>query len=731
MPAEPTQDQSNEQRLIAQELSLQRSRPPLDVEGYDIERCLGSGAYGEVWVALDRRTGRRVAIKFYTHRGGVDWSLLSREVEKLVFLSADRYVVQLLDVGWDAEPPYYVMEYVEQGSLDTWLAENGPMNVREAVELFREVAVGLLHAHGRGVLHCDLKPANVLLDQDRKPRLADFGQSRLTHEQLPSLGTLFYMAPEQADLKAVPDARWDVYALGAMLYCTLTGSPPHRTPESIEEIESARDLPDRLARYRQMILTSPRPALHRRVPGMDRALADLIDRCLAADPEDRFSNVQAVLDELDRRERRLARRPLMVLGFAAPVLMLIIMALFGVRGYHRAKLAADDAVTERALDKNLFAAKAVAGRAGEEIQRYFRLVERTAADPQLIEMLRAIQGPSSELEPLLAQLRDPNRNEQPSEARDFLVRHPAREPIQQWVEKLMREQPGSSWFVCDAHGTQVAAVFDEPLSNTVGKNFAWRTYFHGGRDDLIERSPGGHVRRAGPEPGRHLRRIHVSAPFRSTATNRWKVAVSAPVYDGDEFLGVVAHTANIGVFMQFDDSTSGFFAVLVDGRSNGRAGMVLQHPLFDELLAKLDRLPDSISDHRVQFDQFRDGLSSRYEDPLAEHELGEAYNRRWIAAMVPVVLEFRHPRTGERMLRDTGLKVIVQEDYESATLPVHDLGRRLVREGAMALGVVLLVIVVMLLIVFREMRDMPVRARTTTGPMDSTPRHLEPTIETR
>src|SRR5690606_34424421 len=184
-------------------------------------------------------------IKFYTHRGGVDWSLLSREVEKLVFLSADRYVVQLLDVGWDAEPPYYVMEYVEQGSLDTWLAENGPMNVREAVELFREVAVGLLHAHGRGVLHCDLKPANVLLDQDRKPRLADFGQSRLTHEQLPSLGTLFYMAPEQADLKAVPDARWDVYALGAMLYCTLTGSPPHRTPESIEEIESARDLPDR------------------------------------------------------------------------------------------------------------------------------------------------------------------------------------------------------------------------------------------------------------------------------------------------------------------------------------------------------------------------------------------------------------------------------------------------------------------------------------------------------
>ena len=62
-----------------------------------------------------------MAIKFYTHRGGLDWSLLSREVEKLAFLSADRYVVQLLEVGWDAEPPYYVMEYMEHGSLEDLL----------------------------------------------------------------------------------------------------------------------------------------------------------------------------------------------------------------------------------------------------------------------------------------------------------------------------------------------------------------------------------------------------------------------------------------------------------------------------------------------------------------------------------------------------------------------------------------------------------------------------------
>ncbi len=247
MVFDQTQQQSSEEQTRARALSLKRLRPPTDVPGYEPKRFLGAGAYGEVWVAVDTNTGRHVAIKFYAHRGGLDWSLLSREVEKLAFLSADRYVVQLLDVGWDADPPYYVMEYLEHGSLEDLLRREGRLGVDQAVSLFRDVAVGLVHAHGKGVLHCDLKPANVLLDQDERPRLADFGQSRLSHEQTPALGTLFYMAPEQADLKAVPDVRWDVYALGALLYSMLTGAPPHRTDESVSEIESADNLDDRLA----------------------------------------------------------------------------------------------------------------------------------------------------------------------------------------------------------------------------------------------------------------------------------------------------------------------------------------------------------------------------------------------------------------------------------------------------------------------------------------------------
>src|SRR4249919_1493369 len=125
MEFERTEQQTPDEQQRAQALSLKPSHPPAQIPGYEPRKLLGTGAYGEVWVAVDRNTGRQVAIKFYAHKGGLDWSILSREVEKLAFLSADRYVVQLLDVGWDADPPYYVMEYVENGSLEDLQRRDG------------------------------------------------------------------------------------------------------------------------------------------------------------------------------------------------------------------------------------------------------------------------------------------------------------------------------------------------------------------------------------------------------------------------------------------------------------------------------------------------------------------------------------------------------------------------------------------------------------------------------
>ena len=128
------------------------------------------------------------------------------------------------------------------------------------------------------------------------------------------------MAPEQADLQAVPDVRWDVYALGAIFYTLLVGVPPHRNDDTVGKIDAASDLEERLSRYRHSIRSAPLPSEHRQVRGVDRPLAEIIDRCLAVNPDDRFANVQEVLDALNARQLNRRRLPLMVLGFLGPLL---------------------------------------------------------------------------------------------------------------------------------------------------------------------------------------------------------------------------------------------------------------------------------------------------------------------------------------------------------------------------------------------------------------------------
>ena len=188
-PVEDTLAQDVESISHAREMSALTGEAPAAVPGYRILKSIGEGKYGSVWLAREQNTGKHVAIKFYTHRRGVDWSLLGREVEKLAVLYTSRNIVGLLAVGWDHDPPYYVMEYLENGSLAARLT-GGPLTSTDAVRIATRVAHALVHAHGSGILHCDLKPANILLDQDFEPRLCDFGQSRLADENSHALGTL-------------------------------------------------------------------------------------------------------------------------------------------------------------------------------------------------------------------------------------------------------------------------------------------------------------------------------------------------------------------------------------------------------------------------------------------------------------------------------------------------------------------------------------------------------------
>jgi len=698
MDLNQTQTQNADEQLRSQTLSDKPSRPPTQIPGYEPRRFLGSGAYGEVWVALDRTTGRQVAVKFYAHQGGLDWSILSREVEKLAFLSADRYVVQLLDVGWDASPPYYVMEYIEQGSLDDLLKREGSMGVREAVGLFREVAVGLLHAHAKGVLHCDLKPANVLLDQDMHPRLADFGQSRLSHEQTPALGTLFYMAPEQADLQAVPDVRWDVYALGALLYCMLTGAPPYRSESAVTKFDTATNLEDRLARYRHLIATSPLPTRHRKIPGVDRELADLIDGCLAPNRHERFANVQEVLDALQVRERRRARRPLVLLGFVGPALLLAIVSLFAWRSFDTVMADSDQALRNRALDGNRFAAKYVAKTVTNKLEILYNAVEEMAVSPRFQALLEsALDDP--EMSELRMLLNNPHTDSAAREAlRLRLVASPARRPLQERLERLLQEdgpQDVASWFVTDPSGLQLARA---PEYSTVGENFSWRTYFHGGQEDYPKDW------RAGPQD--HITSTNLSAVFFSQVNDRWTVTISTPVVeeadDGQDgrFLGVLGLSIDVHQVVEVPERERQLVA-LVDWRPGPNKGLIMQHPLFDQLLEEHQQIPDRFQNYRLTDDELPK-LQTResYVDPLSRDELGKAYDAHWLAETASVGI-----RDGY-----TGWMVIVQERYDNAI--GRTLGRlrdSLLEGSLMAGGLIAILSMVLWGFVIRALAD-PSRA---------------------
>ncbi len=677
MSLDPTVPQGGPERLRSQELSLRRTLPPGQVAGYDAERLLGVGAYGEVWVAVERNTGRRVAIKYYSHRGGVDWSLLSREVEKLAFLFADRYVVQLVGVGWDAEPPYYIMEYIEQGSLARRI-QQGPLPVDEAVDLFQDVAVGLAHAHGKGVLHCDLKPANVLLDQDCRPRLADFGQSRLSHEQSPALGTLFYMAPEQADLNAVPDARWDVYALGALLYCMLTGSPPHRTPEAVARLERADDLKQRLHVYRKHIVRAGSPREDPRLPPLDRPLAAILERCLAVDPERRFPTVQAVLNALAERRRWRARRPVVLLGAIGPAILLAIVVWFAWRGFGAALAQSDGALTDAAVRSNHFAAQYVARAAGGELERRFRAVEAVAASERFHEAVRTLLA-DEEFDALSRRLSTPDGDDEALDPlREQFRALPQRQVLQGHFASLVARalDPSdevASWFFCDPRGMSTARV---PESLTLGRNYAWRSFFHGGLED--EESSWR------PPPGPTFERTHLSEVFLSQATYRWIVAISTPVFAEDgQWLGVVAMTLELGRFIELQGGENQF-AVLVDFREGRKRGLILQHPLFDEQIEARGPLPGDFESYRLAEGELPDAPERQrnYRDPLAEAPEGRAFDRQWLAQMEPVRIRDR----------DSGWIVVVQEAYDSAIgRTLAELRRGLMQYGLAALGAIALV----------------------------------------
>lgn len=326
---------------------------PPDVPGYRLENLLGRGSFGEVWAGTQTRSGLRVAVKVLTRREGLDWLYFKHEVGRLREVAEHPNVVSLIDADLNHDPPYFVMPLLSRGSLH----EAEQPTFEQAIRWLEEIARALRFCHEKGLLHCDLKPSNVMLDEEGHVRLVDYGQSRSKQDRTVTWGTLGFMAPEQAVLggDSLPSTRWDIYSLGATAYYLLTGRCPRLSESDRTELTRTEDTTRRLAQYRELLRTRPLIPLRKLNSRVDRDLAAIIQSCLELESERRTDSADEFLSDLERRRtgdplmcdqpwstpyrlQRLLKKP-SVLMFLAFVLLLLASLTWAGVTVHRATMA--------------------------------------------------------------------------------------------------------------------------------------------------------------------------------------------------------------------------------------------------------------------------------------------------------------------------------------------------------------------------------------------------------
>lgn len=323
---------------------------------FAIEAELGRGGFGVVFRAFDPKIGRRVALKLPRVDALADPDVrrrFLREAHAAAQLDHPN-LVPVFDVGEAGGTCYIASAYCEGPTLRRWIEDgHAPADPRAAARLALGLARAMEHMHARGLLHCDLKPGNVLLDLpagggEPTPRVTDFGLARLADAPVGestaarAWGTPPYMAPEQIEMRRESiGPPTDVYALGAVLYELLTGRPPHRGETPWELMRGVVTVPP----------TPPR-RLRRPIP---RDLDAIAMRCLEKRPDRRYPDAGALADDLGRfldrlptvarplgRARRLARWS--ARNPAAAALMVLGAATLGISvGYSTAlRRAVDD-----------------------------------------------------------------------------------------------------------------------------------------------------------------------------------------------------------------------------------------------------------------------------------------------------------------------------------------------------------------------------------------------------
>jgi len=284
----------------------------VQVPGYVIEGVIGSGGMGTVYLARQLSLDRHVALKVMSPRWLHDPVFLARftrEAYAAAQLSHPN-IVQIYDIGEANGVPFFSMEYVRGRSLGELVQRQGRLDPQTAVSYILQAARGLHHAHSRGLIHRDVKPDNLLLDEQGLIKVADLGlvktpygelAPRTPHPRQPdcvpwaadpemtgaqiALGTPAYMSPEQCRDAASVDHRTDIYSLGCTLYVLLTGRPPFEGSKAV----------DLMSKH----VYDPPPPPEQWVPRLPRELSAILLRMMAKNPSERYQTMEEVIHALE------------------------------------------------------------------------------------------------------------------------------------------------------------------------------------------------------------------------------------------------------------------------------------------------------------------------------------------------------------------------------------------------------------------------------------------------
>jgi serine/threonine protein kinase len=261
---------------------------------YRILGPLGAGGMGQVYLCEHQVMRRRVAVKVLPDRSDDPVALerFHREARAVAQLNHPN-IVGGHDIDRDGQLHFLVMEYIDGSTFHAIVKRRGPMAPLRAAHYIRQAALGLQHAHEAGLVHRDIKPSNLLLDRSGTVKVLDLGLARFFHDEADDisrrhaespLGTMDYMAPEQARDSHQADVRADIYSLGATFYFLLAGHGPFRRGP----------WPEKLLRHQ---LERPRPIRELR-PDVPEGLAAVLERMMAVEPEQRFRTPAKVAEAL-------------------------------------------------------------------------------------------------------------------------------------------------------------------------------------------------------------------------------------------------------------------------------------------------------------------------------------------------------------------------------------------------------------------------------------------------